>query len=241
MQLTTRAIVMQNIKYSETSVICKLFTEQQGVMSYIVNGVRTTKGKSKASLLQPLTILEIEATQRDNKNLQRLKEINRLQTYTSIPFDIRKSSMAQLMMEVLNKTLHPHESNHELFVFVFESLIFLDETRELNPDFHLMFLIKLSSYIGFQPHGNFTSTTPLFDLKEGAFVSTALSGIGAVGSPYSKFISDLIEVNYTESKPLLSNSQERNTLLNYLILYYKHHIEGFGNLKSPDVLRMVFE
>lgn len=241
MHFTSRAIVLQNTKYSETSVICKLFTEQLGVMSYMVNGVRTTKGKSKASLLQPLTILEVEATQRDNKNLQRFKEIRRLQTYTSIPFDIRKSSMAQLMLEVLNKTLHPHEANQELFEFVFDSLHFLDETKDLNPDFHLMFLIKLSSYAGFQPHGNYTAITPLFDLKEGAFVSTALSGIGAVGNPYSKFISDLCSINFTEVQPVLSNSAERNTLLSYLILYYKHHIEGFGNLKSPEVLKAVFE
>jgi DNA repair protein RecO (recombination protein O) len=241
MHFTSRAIVLQNIKYSETSVICKLFTEQFGVMSYMINGVRTTKGRSKASLLQPLTILEIEATQRDNKNLQRLKEVKRLKTFVSIPFDIRKSAMAQLIVEVLNKALHPHEANQDLFEFVFDSLCFLDDSTHLNPDFHLFFLIQLSSFIGFQPHGSYTSVTPLFDLKEGAFVSTALSDAGAVGSPHSKYISDLCAANFTQVQPILSNSAERNTLLNYLVLYYKHHIEGFGNLKSPEVLRMIFD
>ncbi len=240
MHFTSRAIVLQNIKYSETSVICKLLTEQHGVMSYMVNGVRTSKSKSKASLLQPLTLLEIEATQRENKNLQRLSEIRRLKTFTGIPFDIRKSSMAQLMVEVLNKTLHPHEPNFELFVFVFDSLIHLDETNALNPDFHLLFLVKLTTYLGFQPHGAFTSVTPLFDLQEGAFVSVALSGSGAIGKPFSQYISLLMNENFQTNKHLLSSSNERNTLLNYLMMYYKHHIEGFGTLKSPEVLQAVF-
>lgn len=241
MHFITKAIVLQNIKYAESSVICKLLTERFGVISYIINGVRSTKGKNKASILQPSSILEIEATQRDNKNIQRLSQFKLAYTFSTIPFDIRKSSMAQLMIELLNKTLHPNEANHELFEFVLDSLCFLDETKRLNPDFHLMFMIKLTSYLGFQPNGTFTTLTPLLDLMEGAFVSRALSGEGGIGLPYSKFIADLMHKNFTDNTPILSNSEDRNTLLNYLIQYYKYHIDSFSGLKSPEVLKAVFD
>ena len=49
----TRAIVLHCIKYSETSVIAKIYTEKLGMQSYMVKGVRAAKSKSKAAMLQP--------------------------------------------------------------------------------------------------------------------------------------------------------------------------------------------
>ena len=40
----TKGIVLSSVKYSESSIICKIYTAKLGLQSYIVNGVRKKKG-----------------------------------------------------------------------------------------------------------------------------------------------------------------------------------------------------
>uniref|UniRef100_UPI0040478437 recombination protein O N-terminal domain-containing protein n=1 Tax=Roseivirga sp. TaxID=1964215 RepID=UPI0040478437 len=54
---TTRGIVLNYIKYGETPIIVRVFTEAFGVQSYIVNSARTAKGRGKMALYQPLSLL----------------------------------------------------------------------------------------------------------------------------------------------------------------------------------------
>ena len=140
---TTRGIVLHCIKYSETSVIAKIYTEKLGLQSYMVKGVRAAKSKSKAAMLQPLTLLEMEVSHRENKGLQYIKEFRRAFIYQSIPFDTLKSTISFFLLEVISKTIREHEPNDELFEFLYESLCALDRAEKLNPDFHLVFLLRL--------------------------------------------------------------------------------------------------
>ncbi len=43
MLYTTQGIVLSHIKYRETSIIAKVFTEALGLQAYMVHGVRTKK------------------------------------------------------------------------------------------------------------------------------------------------------------------------------------------------------
>ena len=61
MLVKTRAIVLRTHKYGETSLIAELYTEQKGLRKYVVNGVRSAKAKTKANLLQGMTLLEVVA------------------------------------------------------------------------------------------------------------------------------------------------------------------------------------
>ena len=83
MYTKTRGIVLHTVKYSETSVIAKIYTERFGLVSYIIKGVRSVKSKTKASLLRPLTLLEMEVANRENKQLQFIKEFRRAYNYRS--------------------------------------------------------------------------------------------------------------------------------------------------------------
>src|ERR1700683_5435900 len=105
MQIKTRGIVLHTIRFSETSVITKIYTEKLGLVSYIVKGVRSSKSKAKAALLQPLTLLDMEVTHRENKQLQYIREFSRLYTYQSIPFHTLKSSVALFLLEVVSKSI----------------------------------------------------------------------------------------------------------------------------------------
>ena len=81
----TQGIVLRSVKYGETSLITSVFTEKQGVQSYMVQGVRTSKAKTnKAALLQPATLLDLVIYQKPQVNLQRLKEYQYAHIYTTL-------------------------------------------------------------------------------------------------------------------------------------------------------------
>src|SRR4030095_3209256 len=141
----TAGIVFRTIKFSETSVVSKIYTERFGMQSYIINGVRSPKSRFKASLLQSLSLLEMEVYYRENRNLNRIKEFQPAYIFKSIPFDVVKSSVGLFMIDVLSKSIREEEPNTGLFQFIFEKVTSLDECEQLPPEFLLHFLIRLYS------------------------------------------------------------------------------------------------
>ena len=68
----TKGIVLNSIKYAETSIISKVYTLEFGLQAYIVNGVRKKNGKS--TYYQPLTLLDLQVSNRKQGQLHRIKE-----------------------------------------------------------------------------------------------------------------------------------------------------------------------
>jgi DNA repair protein RecO (recombination protein O) len=217
----TRGIVFRFTKYGETSIIVSIFTEVFGLQSYIVNGVRSKTAKNKIALYQPLTLLELVVYHRPNANLERIKEIQCFHPYQSLTSDIKKSTIAIFINELLNKTVKEESHVQDLFEFLAESLIAIDGLKENIEDAHLVFMIKLSRYLGFGPQfANEIIGGNLMD--EGAEIGLA----------------KLITADYG-AQILLSNVQRKN-ILELMIRFYADHIENFGEMKSLHVLRELF-
>ena len=235
----TKGIVLHSIKYSETSVITKIYTEKLGLVSYMVKGVRAAKSNSKAALLQPLTLLDMEVSHRENKQLQYIKEFRRDYVYQSIPFDTLKSAIALFLLELISKSIREHEENGEMFEFIHESLCVLDRSKVLNPDFHLLFLVHFTRHLGFMPHGNFSEQNSFFEMTEGVFMGQA-SEINVMSRKESSLLGDLIAANPFSPTSLKITRLERKQMMFNLIRYYQLHLENFS-LKSPEILEALLE
>src|SRR5256885_10343745 len=131
----TRGVVFRTIKFSETSVISKIYTEKFGMQSYIVNGVRSEKSKTKAALLQVMSMLDMEVYHHEHRNLNRIKEMRPMYVYSSLLFEPLKSSLGLFMMEVLNKCIHEEEANEEMFTFIIQKLQLLDQLQKIPSDY----------------------------------------------------------------------------------------------------------
>jgi DNA repair protein RecO (recombination protein O) len=90
----TKGIVIGFIKYGDTSIIAKVYTELYGMQTYIVNGVRSKSSKNKIALFQPLTILDMVVYHKENRDIHRLSEVKCHVIFHSIPFNQKKISMA---------------------------------------------------------------------------------------------------------------------------------------------------
>jgi DNA repair protein RecO (recombination protein O) len=241
MDIKTRGIVLQTVKYSESSVIVRIFTERLGLVSYMVKGVRNSKASSKAALLRPLTLLEMDVTHRENKGLQNIKEYKRSYNYSSLPFDTVKSAIAIFMLEVVSKSLKEHDTHEEMFEFVYECFRHLDELETMNNDFHLQFLVHYAAYLGFAPHGEYGEETPYFDMQEGCFTSHSSMSSLILNRQVSETLSILISNSILQSLSIRLNRHTRRDMLHHLLKYYSLHLEGFTGLRSPEVLEMLFD
>ena len=80
--VSTKAIVLSSIKYGDTSLIVKCYTEEEGVKTYLIRGVLKPKKKGiKAAYFQPLTQLKIVANHNSKNTLNSIKEVQVSQPY----------------------------------------------------------------------------------------------------------------------------------------------------------------
>jgi DNA repair protein RecO (recombination protein O) len=237
----TKGIILQTVNYSETSLIVKMYTHSFGLQSYMIKGTRSKKSKYKASLFQPLALVEMVVSNVNKNSLQRLSELNIAHPYSSLPYDIIKSSIALFLNEVLYKALHEDHPDEDLFDFIENSLLILDLKQENCSNFHICFMLQLSRYLGFYPQGVFNKHTSIFDLKEGCFVKSFPAHSFYVGNRHSALLNEFINTSYDLIHTILLDKTERKHLLNALILFYQLHIDTFKELKSLEILHQVIE
>ncbi len=238
MLLKTQGIVLRSIKYGETSLILDVYTRANGRQSYMVNGVRSANARIKQSVVGVSSLLDMVVYHRDNKDIQRIKEIKPLLNYQGIPFDVTKGTVALFMSELISKTVKESEENDLLFDFLKQSFIALDKAEKPTL-FPLVFPIWLATYIGFAPGNDWTENTPYFNMQEGLFVEDPplLHGLG---TEISRVLSDIRLLDISNMENIRIPKQIRRELLDSLIEYYKLHVENFNHLNSHVILREVF-
>ncbi len=239
MIIKTRGIILRSVKYSETSLILDIYTEAKGLRSYIVSGVRTPKAKVSAGLLQVMSLVEMVCYDKDDAHaLNRIKEIKAAHTYTSLIFDVVKASIGQFIAEVTRRTIREAEQNEALFNILFDIFVFLDETESGYANLHLTFLLELSNHFGFHPHSETYTEGAVFDLKEGNFTTSEVTH--SINRPLSKILRGLLETNWHRSGEVKMTREERRSLLNELLNFYRFHIDNFPEINSHKILQEVF-
>jgi len=236
MNATTKAIVLSTIKYSDYDIIVKCYTEL-GIKSYLIKRIfKHGKGKLSPAYFQPLTQLEITANYNPNKTLHFIKEAIINYSYTTISSNVAKQTIAVFLSEVLTKVLKEEEPNHKLFLYLETAFIWLD-THLMSANFHLLFLMNLTKYLGFYPEND--SSALYFDLEQGKFSNQQISNQYLSGENLVHF-KMLLGTNFDVLHELKFNKKVRQTILDNLIQYFQLHLPGFSKPKSLEVLKAVF-
>ena len=171
----TRGIVLRTVRYGETSVIVNIYTEAFGIQSYLVNGVRkvSKKGSGQANLFQPASILELVVYHNDLRQLQRVREFKWGYLYQNIFFDVRKNAVALFMIELLQKCLKQPEQNAELFYFIEDAFVHLDQANEnVMANFPLFFALHLMVFAGVRMDDNYSEENGVLDMEEAYIIPT---------------------------------------------------------------------
>lgn len=235
----TEGIILHSIKYAESSLIVKVYTSEFGLQSYMLTGIKGKKSKFKSALLQPLSLVDLIVSNSTKGTLQRVSEINLLKPYTDIPYHFVKRSIAIFLNEILYKVLKEEHADISMFEFIKSALLVLDLKQDSCSNFHIYFMIQLSPYLGFSPHGAIDERNVFFDLKEGCFIPSIPIHRHYLNSENAKIFYQFLIATFENFQSIPLNRIQRRELLQALILYYQLHVDTFGEVKSLSVLEEI--
>ncbi len=223
----TKGLVLGTIKYSETSIIARIFTQNYGMQSYIVNGVRSQKARGKTALYQPLSLLDLMVYHKPGKDIQRISEARFSLSYQQLPFHPTKRAIGMFLTEVFGKVLRNESPNEELFLFLEQSLILFDNQSEYLNNFHLQLLLKASAFMGFGPANG----------------ADLIDQLAEAGYHFNLVTDELALLDQLMHEKMgihigLSNALRRD-LLDHIIKFYQVHTDSLKEIKSIDVLKTI--
>ncbi|MFP2995480.1 DNA repair protein RecO [Spongiivirga sp. MCCC 1A20706] len=238
MQITTKAIVISSLKYGDTSLIVKCYTEEAGLKSYLLKGVlKSKKGKLKVAYFQPLSQLILEANHKNKGTLESIREVKTAYAYKTVHTDIKKGAIAMFLSEMLNVSIVEEEVNQSLFEYLEMAFQWLDAHDQVA-NFHMLFLLNLTRYLGFYPDTN-DAELPAFSLLDGAFTSSAFE-LHTISDKNLTLFKRLLGTTFDALNATRFSSTDRQQLLTILIEYFELHLQGFRKPRSLAVLNEVF-
>jgi DNA repair protein RecO (recombination protein O) len=205
----------------------------------IISSIRGRKSKFSMNMVQALSLVEMEIYYHQNRDIHRVREMSNYIQYQSIPFDIIKRTQAMFIAEILYKALREEETNRQLYDFLEYACQVFDLQERNTGNFHMVFLINLSKYLGFFPQDNYSTDNCLFDLRNGHFTVAPVMHPDFLNKDLSEGLHDLLGVNMKEADDLKMGYGMRVGLISAIIDYYSLHIHDFGRVQSMDVLKEV--
>lgn len=231
---------MNAINYNDKYVLVPVFTESFGRVTYMVSKAKGKSSKAPKSLFSPLAVLDLEVEHQASRDIQRVREARSELFLYGISTDLSKTSMAFFLSEFLSRILKDTNDSWQLFNFLYQSVQILEMTDESIANFHLVFMLKLSHFLGFYPNLEEYTEGSFFDMMNGEFVIRQPLHNHYLNRYDSKVLSMFARISYENMHHFAFSRQDRITIINRILEYYRLHLYDFPALKSLDVLHELF-
>ena len=234
----TEAVVLHTLKLGDQRVIIDMFTRENGRLSFVTSVPKSERGRLKKQYLQPLSLLLLECDIRQQQQLQKLREASLLTPLPSLLADPAKLAISLFVSEFLYHALKGEQQNIHLFDYVRSSIEWLDGASAAFANFHLVFLMRLSRFLGFWP--NLDDDGDHFDLRQASFCTAPPLHRDFLLPQEAGRIRLLMRMDYPTMHLFRMSRTERNRILEILLLYYHLHLPAFPELRSVRVLRELY-
>ena len=237
---STRAIVIHQIKYSDSGIVVQFFTRKFGRISCLIRGMRNRKSGKHNVLFQPMSILDLSIYHKPSREIQMIKDFSVSYSPADFYSNIRKCPVAIFLAEVLTSVLREECPNESLFSYIEDSIIFYDNCREGYANFHLAFMAYLSGYLGFEPVIGSFCGRKYFDMLNGRFVQFPPEHLNYANTEISEILAFLLSTSFQNSNKISLTGSLRNEVLDTLVKYFSLHLPGLKKINSLEILREVF-
>jgi len=237
MEIKTRALVLRYIKYGDSSVIVDLFTESNGWQSLLMYVGTSRTQRVRLQMLRPLALVEILMVPNPRGGMGKLRGVSLLKPQLSIPNTESKLSISFFLAEFLSYALRDASCDVSLFNYIENSIEWLDNDNRSCANFHLVFLMHLTRFLGLYPNLDDGNKSDYFDLRDGCFTSLVPSHSDYLSKEESSKVLLLMRMDFKTMHLFTMNHHDRNRCVDILLYYYRQHLPGLPQLKSLDVLR----
>ncbi|MDU1889209.1 MAG: DNA repair protein RecO [Dysgonomonas sp.] len=236
----TKGLVLSTINYSDKYILAQIFTESFGRVTYMVPKSKGKTSKVPRSLFAPLAILDMDVEHQTSRDIQRIREARADFFSYGISADLAKTSMAFFLSEFLSRVLRDTNDSQLLFNYLEQSVHILEMADNSIANYHLVFMLKLSHFMGFYPNLEEYRMNDLFDMINGEFVMYQPLHKHFLNRTDSKALSLLARISYENMHRFVFSRQDRLNIVNKILEYYRLHLYDFPALKSLDVLHELF-
>jgi len=238
--LTTPGIVLNSIRYNDTQLIVTVFTEQAGTVPFLLRRPRARRGGLRAVGWQPLSLVEATWQPQERRSLQKPAEFALLRPWTSLPFHPYKSAMSLFLGEFLYHALHREGENAPLFQFMLHSLEWFDESEAHFVNFHVVFLLHLTRFLGFYPNVDDWHEGCFFDMQNATFTPARPLHPHFIGPDEAALVPKFMRMDLRKMRAVGLSGAVRSRVLALIADFYRLHTPEFPELKSLGVLAEVF-
>lgn len=235
-----RGIVLNTVRYSDKHNIVHIYTDGRGLMSFAVPLGKTQAARMRNAMLMPLSLVNIEASVANGRDLARLREVQRNFPLATIYSDPVKNAVALFISELLAHVIQEPEGNAYLFRYIEQAVQLLEQMPDKIANFHICFLYHLGAHLGIQPNIESYRQGYWFDMTEGVFTPAAVGGHALLQPQEAQVIHLLSRMTFSNMGVFRFNRDERNRMLDVIISYYRLHNAAIGTLRSPDILKQLF-
>ena len=237
---TSQAIVLNKKNFSDSSVICTIYSEKYGKVSIIAKGARSIKNSSGATL-EPLNHIDLVYYYKPKRNIQLFKEGSIIKKHYNISDNYKKSLNSLIILDILNYTSYVESPCNIIFRLIKSSLHYINKSPEDKTIYYyLFFKLQLLIYLGYQPVFNTCSLcdqkieSGVFSNKTGQIVCNKCSSNKNVMNAESLIIikkiskthiKDLEKLNIISKKVLLD-------IQKYLFKFILYHIPELKKSKA---------
>jgi len=241
MIMSTKGVVLHCMDYSETSIITRVYTEQLGLQSYIVKGVRKKGARIKRNLFAPLSLIRLVANHKEGEGLRVIRDASCEYQLNGIATDMAKTAVSIYISELLSRAVSAQMADPSLYGYIEDAILNLDRATVSISGFPLAFTIGLTQFMGFDPHNNFSATTTYFDMIGGNFCPHPPEHPYYLASPLSDSLSEVLTALNVGVISVKTDYATRSELLLKMLEYFRIHIPTFGIIKSVQVLSDVLK
>ena len=236
----TRGIVLYNFAYNDKYAITQIYTEEFGKVSYLTAKSKGKRTRVPKSLFHALSVLDLEVEHKNLRDIQRIKEAKINLSLRSVLCDFMKSTIAIFLAEFISHISKDKQANKTLFNFIYQSILVFDLAENGVANFHLVFMIRLSIFLGFYPNTEGYMPGMFFDMQHGEFVRTRPFHPHFLNPDDSRVFLLLLRMNYENMHTFSFSGKQRADIINRILEYYKLHLSDFPEIKSLEVFQGFF-
>ena len=239
--MRSNGIVLRAINYTDSQMIVTIFTEAAGTVSFLVRASRSGRSRTKASTWQSLALVEVVWEPRLQTSLQHPRELALWRPWRSLAMHPYKAAMTLFMSEFLYHALRGEQQNPPLFGFMTNALTWFDESEEHFSNFHIIFLLRLTRFLGFEPNVDDWHDGSFFDLDAAMFTARRPLHVHYLEPVEASLVPKFLRMDLRSMRAVGLNRAIRQRVLEIVTEFYRLHVPEFPELRSLAVLAEVFE
>ena len=239
MKEKTRAVVLHLQRCAEDKAVVTLYTEKRGVLAFLTKMSRRKHSGMHSTLLRVLNILDITYEFRPKSKLQKFDDIQVAIPFHSFPYDPIKGTVALFLGEVLYLSLRNEVKNEPLFQYLCYGLAWLDNCHRGTANFHLVFLLRMTRFLGFWPYEEEWFPGAYYDLRLCCYTKMQPAAGTFLHPEEAALLPVILRMDFLNMHLFAFNHTQRQQFLDAIMRYYHLHIPEFPEHKSAQILREV--